>query len=411
MSVKWKNSKKFKPDLILGRIEKTRVFNDDGSTSSFGGFGIHQDAATLYSMLNFPDAASDMDKPSLVWSALFRARPDLCAASFIEAINKEVNSGLRKKEEPYYFLATISLDGSQWPKKIAVHGAAIEFHGHAFPKKFSCRKSLIERHGRLMDVASSCKKYYEMSVKLKAKSSEAAARKALNSIDVFRGILCLEGNPGMQMNFGGSNYKPINVVRMGRFQSLHKNNGDAACDAVWFEPSYQETDVFRFKNAEHIKKNLRYALRRMTLSKFGKEIAESLIRYARALDDADPNTAFLRLWGAFESLLTPVRADYDVLVDRCCFLFQDFEYHRQVLMHLREYRNASVHAGQETTQARTNCFLLQSYYRHVFWFLIERSLSYRSLSEVHDFLSLSNDLNYLKQKRQLFDRAIKYLSP
>lgn len=198
---------------------------------------------------------------------------------------------------------------------------------------------------------------------------------------------------------------------MGSIQSLHKYDGSEACDAIWYEPSYRESAIHKFNKPEIVKKNLRYATRRIKLSKFGKDIAESLIRYARALDDPDPNTAFLRLWGAFESLLTPGRADYDALVNRFCFLFQDSNYHRQVLMHLREYRNASVHAGQETDQARTNCFLLQNYYRHLFWFLIAQSLSFATLAEVNEFLSMPDDLYLLKKQRQLIDKAIKYLSP
>ena len=410
MPIKWKSIKKFKPDVVLSRIEKSRVVNDDGGTS-FGGFQIHQDAATIYSMLDFPEVASEMDKPALVWNALFRARPNLSAASFIDAINKEVNSGLSRKEESYCFLAAISLDGGQWPKKISVLGASMELHGFYFPKKFVSRKSLIERHAKHVDVSHSPEKYCAITVRVRAKSNQVAASKSLRSIDIFRAILCLEGNLGMQMSFGGSDYKPINVVRLGSFQSLHKMDGTVACDALWYEPTYQEAKIYRFKKPEIVKKNMRYALRRIGSSKFGKDIAESLVRYVRALDDPDPNTSFLRLWGAFESLLTPGRADYDSLVDRCSFLFQDPEYHRQVLMHLREYRNASVHAGQETTQAKTNCFLLQSYYRYVFWFLIDQSLSYQSLSEVHEFLSMSDDINFLKHQRRLYDRAIKYLTP
>lgn len=270
---------------------------------------------------------------------------------------------------------------------------------------------MIDEHAEEIDLPKVSRNYCAIGVKIKAKSNLAAANKALQAIDLFRAILCLQGNSGMQIIFGGNAHKPINVVRMGSLQSLHKENGSEACDAVWYEPSYREAPIFKFEKPDIARENFGYAIRRIRLSKFGKEIAESLVRYARALDDPDPNTAFLRLWGAFESLLTPGHADYDELVSRCCFILKDSEYHKQVLMHLREYRNASVHAGQETDQARTNCFLLQDYYRNLLWFLVARSISFKSLAEAHEFLSMPNNMDLLLKQRRLLDKAIKFLSP
>jgi hypothetical protein len=406
--IKWKNPNKFKPAVVLARVDKVRTVENEGA--SFAGFSAHQDAATLYSMLDFPDVASETDKPALVWNALAKARLDLTPATFIDAINKELSGNLRKKEEKYNFLATMSFNPGGWPKTISSWGGRVELYGFDFPKKFASRKKIIARHSRFLDFKDSPHTYCAIGVSVKAKSVSSASGKALRSLDVLRALLCLEGNPGMQFSLGGQRFDPINVIRLGSFQSLHKEDGSQACDAVWYEPNFRQASIYQFKKTEVVKKNMSYAMRRIRLSRFGKDLAESLVRYVRALDEPDPNTSFLKLWGAFESLLTPNRADYDALVDRCSFLFTDSIYHRQVLMHLREYRNSSVHAGQETRQAKTNCFLLQGYYSHLFWFLIFNSLRFESLAEIHNFLSVPDDLNELKKRRQLYDRAIKFLS-
>ncbi|NOT87482.1 MAG: hypothetical protein HOP03_04805 [Lysobacter sp.] len=135
MPVKWKSQKKFNPDVVLARVGKNRM--TDGEGTSFSGFEVNEDAATLHSMLDFPDIASEMDKPSLVWKALVKARPELTAATFIEAINIELTSILRKKEEPFCFLSTISFDAAKWPKRISILDTKVDLYGLSFPKKFA----------------------------------------------------------------------------------------------------------------------------------------------------------------------------------------------------------------------------------------------------------------------------------
>lgn len=410
MPIKWKNPKKFKPKFVLERISKTRSVNTDGSVS-FADFQIHQDAAALSSMLEFPPAADDMDKAGMVFSAIFESRPDLSPESFIDAINNRLKKQLSKKEEGFVLIASISFDSSVWQKRVSVLSSSIDFFGMQIPKKFESRKTLIEKNGKLLGIEEIPANYCTVGVSVRAKSVEMAANRALRDLDVYRGILCLEANKSLEISFGGNSHRPINLIRLGSFQTLHHASGKAASEAVWYEPQFRKEKIYRFKKPEIVKKNALYALRRIKTSPLGKVIADSLVRYVSALDESDPNTAFIRLWGAFEMLLTPGVADYDALVERCCFIFQEADYHRQVLLHLREYRNANIHAGHQTDQARTNCFLLQSYYRHLFWFLIEKSLSYRSLSELHDFLSLPQDVNKLKAKSKLLKDGIAFLTP
>lgn len=362
-------------------------------------------------MLEFPPVADDMDKASMVFNALFASRPDLSPESFINAINKGLTKQLSKKEEGFVLIASISFDSSVWPKRVSVLSSSIDFFGMHVPKKFESRINLIEKNGRNLGIEDTPSNYCTIGVSVRSKSVQMATSKALRDLDVYRGILCLEANKSLEISFGGNAHKPINLIRLGSFQTLHHATGKAASEAVWYEPQFRKEKIYRFKKPEVVRKNVRYALRRIKISPFGKVIADSLVRYVGALDEPDPNTAFIRLWGAFEMLLTPKIADYDALIERCCFIFHEADYHRQVLLHLREYRNASIHAGHQTNQAKTNCFLLQSYYRYLFWFLIEKSLSYRSLSELHEFLSLPQDVNQLKAKRKLLKDGIAFLTP
>lgn len=117
----------------------------------------------------------------------------------------------------------------------------------------------------------------------------------------------------------------------------------------------------------------------------------------------------IRLWGAVESLVTPRRADYDALVRRCAFLFEDSDYHRQLLEHLREYRNSSVHAGEESDQAKTHCFQLQLYFVEIIWFHLRNSNYFSSLEETTEFFDLPQNIDKLQRLTSLCHRALKFI--
>ena len=408
MPINWKSGR-FKPALLLSKIEKSRKVLPDGGTS-FGGFEIHEQTPVLYSMLEFPSVAEELDKPSLIWRALSKSRPDLSESNFLKAINTELSAQLSKKEERYQLLTSLSFNNRNWPRQISVLGTKIELYGLSYPSKFSSRHALVERYKLSGEISEPSKQYCAIGVVIEAKSPDMAANRALRHLDLLRAIWCLLGNPGMQINFGSGEFKPINVVRLGSCHSIHKADGAAASEGVWYDPAYRETKPFAFKSHVIPLRNTRYALRMLKLGSYGSQVSDSLVRFVRAFDEPDPNTAFLKLWSALELLATPDVANYDKLIHRCSFLFQDGEYHRQILNHLREYRNRSVHAGEEATQARTNCFLLQNYYQELVWFHLRNARFFSSLAEANEYLSLPAEANLLRRQGQLIAKAQKFVS-
>jgi hypothetical protein len=407
MPVKWKNRNRFRPSVVLEEIEKSRTINEDGSVS-FKGMWLSQNTAVLSSMLEFPEAAADMDKIDLVRSAVFSARPDLDPDSFIKSINSKLSNFLSRREASYSLLATLSMSVDGWPSVISIGDAKIRFFGRSFPKKYADRQRVISSEAKGLDVTESPSTYCAVGVDVLAKSEGVAARKALRVMDLLRGMLCMNGNAPMQFILSGPDYIPINVVRLGSFHTLHASDGSTIKNNLWYEPEYRQAEIFAFKNIDEVKKEIRFSIGRLTRSKIGGILSDSVVRYARALDEPNPSTAFLRLWGAIEMLLTPGRADYDLLIERCCFLYKDVDYVRQVLMHLRECRNSSVHAGHEGSEDRTNCYILQKYYIHLFRFLVHHSLRYDSLNEVHQFLDSARDVGVLKSRHKILRHAIAF---
>jgi hypothetical protein len=408
MPVKWKQGPRFKPAVVLKKIDSIRTVDSNGG-ASFSGFELEDCLPALHSMLDFPRVATDVDKSSLVWRGLSKVGKELTPESFLKAINLELHNVLATKEESYIMLTAISLNRLDLPKELQLAGATIRFLAN-YPVRFrkTRERLLIEKR---VPVAPTPDSYCKVTVDVRAKSPSAAVKKALHALDLQRSVWCLMGNPQMQMSFGSASLSPINVVRLGSQHTLHLPTGQPATEGMWFEPSFESATIFRAAKPEIVKKHSRWALRKITASPYGDLLAGSLIRFVRALDEPEPSTAFLRLWGALEALTTPGQADYDKVVRRCSFLFKERAFHRQLLEHLREFRNATVHAGEESERARTHCFQLQLYFVNLIWFHLQSAQFFQTLDEANFFLDSPDDLAELQRRLKLVRKALRYAAP
>ncbi|MGX9524334.1 hypothetical protein ACXHWJ_08395 [Alcaligenes nematophilus] len=406
MPIKWKSSQRFKPEIVLTKIDSARTVDPAGG-ASFSGFDWEECIPALHSMLELPPPAEEIDTSALVWRALTRVQEQLTPSNFLVAANSELSLLLATREEQFRVLTTISVKQSDIPETVSSLGSHIRFLKGAFPKRYEARDRLIKANQTSVPLAP--ESYTRVIVSLKAKSPAAAFHKAMRSLDLQRAIWCLMGNSQMQITFGTRSLKPINTIRLGGHHTVHCEDGKEAREGIWFEPGYVETKLFGFAKPALVRKNSRWALQRIGLSPYKADIISALVRYVRALDEADANTAFLRLWSAVESLTTPKVADYDKLVRRCAFLFQESLFHKQMLEHLREYRNGSVHAGEHSDDARTLCFQLQLYFNALIWFHIRNSTFFTSLNEANQFLDTPADKSAIKRQISLSKKALNFL--
>lgn len=410
MSVKWKKTGRFKPEIILKRVAEARTLKPKGG-ASFNGFAIHEYLPILQSMLAFPPAASGTDISTLVWRSLSRSGPKLEPRSFLEAVNAELSQRLATREETYRVLTSLSL----LPKGLPKSFRALESHVNILPGTYSrrfakARDALLKKHR--IEALPTPESYCKVVVGVRAKSPSAAFHKGGYVLDLVRAILCLMSNKTMEFTFfGPTPSKPLNAIRTGSVHTLHHTDGSAVGSSIWYEPGFIAAPLYEFKESKVVVKNLRWAIRRIENSSYGTALATSLVRFVRALDERDPDVAFLRLWGALEALLTPEYADYEKLVSRCAFLFSDVAYHTQVLEHLREYRNVSVHAGEQSGLARTHCYQLQMYYVTAAWFHVRHATYFSSHQESLGFLDCPASGDELKRRIKLLRKAVKFTAP
>lgn len=405
MPIKWNNNKKrFNPKIILEAINKERTVSQDGKISF--NFLVEEHFATLQSMLIFPKIEEHIDIPLLIWRSLANTS-EITPELFLESINKNLSLLLDKRVEKFNILTSISISTRILPPSIQLNGVVIKFYRHRFPKKYKSRETIIEKHR--LPVSDINNNHCKVVLTTEAKSASSATAKSLYTLDIIRALWCLMSNPAMQM--GGKSWLPINVIRLGAIQTAHKKNGNPASHTVWFTPKHDETEAYLFKNHQEVNKLLKWQLQQLAKIKYKSALTNSLVRYVRAFDEGDQDLALVRLWGAIEALASPEIAQYDNIVKRCSFLFQNTTYHAQVLEHLREYRNNLIHSGHNNTNAKIHCFQLQQYFSALIDFHFNNAKNFESLASANEFLDLPPNLEELSRRRELISKALKFIIP
>lgn len=407
MPAKWKKSPRFDPAIILSRIDKGRTVSPGGG-AAFHGFEWEECLPALSSMLSLPPAASEIDSSTLIWRALTKVPGPLTPVDFLAAVNRELSSRLATREVSYRLLTTISLHPADIPRTISSGDTTLRFLAGNFPRSYvGPRDELIRT--RPVPTPATPSRYCKVIVSVRSKSPTSAVHKALRALDLQRALWSSMVNPTMSISFGGPSLNPINVVRLGSQHTLHLPDGIPATEAIWFDPGFLETSVYRISKPALMRKYCVWAMQRIRSSSYQGQLVSALVRFVRALDEQDATTSFLRLWSALESLTTPGIADYERLVRRCVFLFKDASYHRQILEHLREYRNETVHAGEYSDHARTLCYQTSLYFVSLIRFHIRNASFFTSLDEANAFLDSPADKDKLIRQMKLGRKALKFI--
>jgi Apea-like HEPN len=234
----------------------------------------------------------------------------------------------------------------------------------------------------------------------------------LEVLDLVRAVMCLFSNSSMTISSGGE-WNPINTIMLGGMHSLHLSNGELAENFCWCEPAYRKIRASTF--SQNLLTNhtlsITWAYDQLTKVPYRRTLKESLIRYVRAFDENDNNTVILKGWGAIEKVVVAGEKNCDLVSKRCSYLFEDREYHKQIIEHLREYRNASVHAGEYLNDVKTHCYQLQYYFLKLISFYLSNAEVFTSIEEANSFLDLPNDISKLHREKELLEKAIKFMEP
>lgn len=401
-NVKWRD-KIFNPSVILKKIDATRTVNAAGG-ASFAGFALNESLPALHSMLEFPNESQYLDRPNLIWRSLAAIRGPLSPTSFLGELNRQLRQKLATPNKLFHVLTGISLKRDLGRSSHKILDARVRLLVGEYPSRYRlARRTVFTQHRLPVSESSHC--FRRVIVSLRASDASEAVEKALRALDLLRACFCFVTNA--EMEFVGTSWLPINKVRLGSVHSCHLVSGKAATGTVWFEPHHDaeqqaETNLDTARSAELM-------LRRLRSSSL-RELEDAMLGYVRALDNSDQNAAFLGLWTVVEKLVTPGRSNSDAFVKRCAFLFEDGEFHTEVLKHLKHYRNDFVHTGRSTSQAKAHCYELQVYFRALVRFHLAQGKFFATLDDANAMLDLPPDRAKLRKRQLVIAKALKFLA-
>lgn len=403
MHAKWKNNKYFNPSVILKKLDSIKALNPEGKIT-FDFIEYYEILAVLENMIHFSDAAKILNQDYVLRQAIADTvkHGTLEQDQLIKATNSVIKKELARKDQTFYLLTNISLNVAYIPKIYSIEDCSIRILNSNFPSKYNSRSNLLEKITR--KTAYIEEQYFNCVLKAKSRTERGAADKAIRALDLQRSIWNFFGNSTTEI--WSNEWTPINKIRLGPTHTLHNENGKTINNIYWFEPNFTQASLYTPDNPKIYNKNCKWAMEQLFKLPYGEKLKEALLRYVRALDERDQNVAFIRLWGALESVCASGENNNDLVIRRCSFLYQEHSYHKQVLEHLRDYRNSNVHAGSYTEQAKVHCYLLQRYFYNIMIFYLKNKFNFKSLEEANAFLDLPPDITTLEKKKGLMESAI-----
>jgi len=407
LSVKWRNG--FDPDVVLGKLKEIRTL--DGEKVSFSAFEYNEYIQVLKSMIDIDECISPEVAHGLIVTGFHEAakKQDLTGNNVINAVKKAVREHLGKPNKPYWLLTTLNININNDLPRYSINGCRICFYKY-IPKKYrNARNSILsEVSSWLIDKDESFS--YYVVIHVSHKTAHEAVERMLDAIDLLRGIWNLHINESMVLTFGGRK-KPVNKVTLGALHTLHNQNGAKVSETFWYDPEHYKNHSKVDLSGNSYKtlkftKDVRKALRK---NSYGKDVESAIIRYARALDSQDYNAVFLKLWSILECLTNTLKDSYDKTIRRVAFQYSDHEYNRQVLEHLRHYRNRSVHLGTGENDIDTHVYQLKGYVEQLLRFHIANYYKFESITEAARFMDLQPDKEALKKQIELCRAGIKFM--
>lgn len=415
MCARWK--KEYDPNLLVNRLEELKIVNTSDRIS-FRGFEFEDVVTVLHSAIDFKKDLPEEQQRRILFDSVFSVARSgrLTAPSLLTQINREESYLANRPVHKFVLATSLSIRHFDSLRSTQVSGHRITFT-RFLPKQFyhaheEARKRTSKFvFGELPDPLSSLKAYTSVRVSVQHRSEQEALTSALDALDLLRGIWNLYFRKWARSSVGRR--EPVNSIVLGPVHSLHEPGGKIAAGMFWYEADYvgplrpQRLDK-DYDALRRFEKQVRELLSR---SNYRADAEAAVRRYTRALDFRDWDTSFVQLWGLIEQLTDTSRASYETTIKRILFLCDRryTEFHRQILRHLMNYRNRTVHAGVETVAIETLLYQLKRYAEVLLIFHVQNSSQFSSIKEAaEEYLSLPLDLNRLRSRIDFAERALRF---
>lgn len=409
-----KEKKEFDPKLIVRWINASKSLDGDKKVT-FDGTFFAENVLLLSNVIELNREIPREDKHRIVQKAVFGAgakgdiTPDFLLSEF-ERLEREYLSTPLKTHR---LITDISIAKSCKFPNVSTGPLRISFKSQLDERSLRVRDKIkhLARHSLFGEYPHD---YALVTIGVKARTGAAAAEKALEYLDCMRGIWNLWINRSRVTGWSHGVRNPINRIVLGPLHTLHDARGnDAAGGTWWYDPNYH-TPITVYNETTKLPKMFKFTnnvRRKLNTHRYKDELVGLIVRYVRALDGRDWADSFLRLWSVLESLTnTKIGESHKDTVRRASFIFTDRDNAFQQLLHLRNIRNESVHAGAEFNEIETLLYQLKRYVEALLEFHIGNKFDFASLSDAAEFLSLSYETKEISKKLRLYRFAKRHLS-
>jgi len=409
MAVKWAPG--YNAATVAAEIEAIKRVDPSGRVS-FDALRFWDWEAILFSMLEFPEPIPETEARRIATQAAFAAAGagTVTPQRLLAAVNRLTQAFLDRDSERYVLVATLSLPQAGSMPRIRLDNSDLIF-APQLSRRFQEDRARLELSARPSLFAEPPTDHGSVRVHVSARSPFEAADAALTHLDFVRGTWNWLLNSRTLLNLSPGRTLPVNRITLGPVHTVHRPNGKAAVDAWWYDGNYcQAVRVYAPSNSElqDMSRFLRDVRHRLATCAYRETLEEAIVRYCRALDLHDWESAFLKLWSTLELLTDSSMQGNQVAIQRAAYIHKDREYALHVLRHLRQYRNRSVHLEEHSESIQTYVYQLKRFVEALLEFHIGNQLGLSSLSEATEFLDLPTDRNALERRVRLADGALRF---
>lgn len=409
---------KHAPTHLLAEMGKCSVLNPDGKIGWKVGrvdFDVLRSSIVIVSLDD--EELNERDANHLVWQALAdTAKRDigepLKAKDVLVACDARAAAFFRRPLNDYALLTSMSL-ASFSAKNINVRGSVVRSFATR-PTRFVLPKVLESRHHRNRFAEHLEKTNYRwVTISTQGRTITEGLNLALDNLGLLRALWSFGITLHRRsLSFFPSDRRRLGVIHAGPLQTLHHPDGSPATDDFyWYDPDFSEEQPV-FKNDkvwDRLEKDRKWALGRLRRLPYGNDLRLLFIRYLAALDQINPNVAFLQLWAILEKLTNTVGSNYDETIKRTSWIFED-DYRleiRETLEILRHHRNRYVHAGNTGSENTETAALLKTIIDPHLVRLLNNTFRVGSLAEYGERLSLPAGTKELERLHSWTARALR----
>jgi hypothetical protein len=411
---------KYAPVHLLSDLGKKATLNPEGSVSWQGTWMPLQVQPALRSAFAVigPNRSelNATDTWRIVWQALVETvkkapGQPVHPHKLLIAADKAAATYFRLTPNPYVLVTSLSVEALP-EATIALRDctvSALAKRGTEFPLPDVLSPGM---HGAAFASHLDASRYQLVKVDTKGRSIHEAAENALNAVNVLRAVWSLLATfRSLHLRGGMPSRKPLGVIHTGPVHTLHHPDGRPVEENLyWYDPEYTEDwPLFEREKLSQLDRHRKEVMGQLEALPYRAELEALLVRYAGALDQQNPDIAFLQMWSILEKLTDTVGSNYDQTIKRTVWPYNKESrcVAREILESLRYRRNQYVHSAASAEDAEQCAYLIKSFVDPHLVKLLVNEFEVRSLKEYGKVLALPTSVTTLEEGSRRLARAIK----